>query len=59
MLTSATWTQKRNLSTRPENRETLIYILGRIARGETPPPEILVLLAEHPKMWLPRSPTNH
>jgi hypothetical protein len=53
-MTPATprWADQRNLS-RPANRETLIYILGRISRGETLPPEVLVILAEHPRMWKP------
>jgi hypothetical protein len=50
------WTEQRNL-TRPANRETLIYILGRLSRGETLPPEILIILAEHPDMWVKKNKT--
>lgn len=59
-MTPATrqWTQQRNLS-HPRDRETLIYILGRLSRGESLPSEILVLLTEHPKMWMHRSPETH
>jgi hypothetical protein len=60
-MTPATrqWAEQRNLPNRPGNRETLIYILGRISRGETLPPEVLVFLAEHPKMWTPKDPGSH
>ena len=58
MIPAAHWTTKRNL-TRPSSRETLIYIIGRLARGEDLPDEILVLLAEHPDMWRPTSPDFH
>lgn len=58
-MTPATrWAEKRNL-TRPANRETLIYILGRLSRGESLPSEILILLAEHPGMWTQRSTDTH
>jgi len=59
-MTSAAvlWTEKRNL-TRPSDRETLIYILGRLSRGESLPRDILVLLAEHPQMWNEKNPTSH
>jgi len=53
------WTTQRNLSGSTITRETLIYILGRVSRGETLPPDVLVLLAEHPKMWVPHSPEDH
>ena len=58
-MTPATrqWTEKRNLS--PRDRETLIYILGRLSRSDTLPSDILVLLTEHPKMWMPRSNETH
>jgi hypothetical protein len=54
MIAAAPWTTQRNL-TRPTSRETLIYIIGRLSRGETLPDEILVLMAEHPDMWKPKS----
>ena len=53
MTPQAHWTEKRNL-TRPDKRETLIYILGRLSRGEKLPQEILVMLAQHPDMWVAR-----
>lgn len=59
-MTPAThqWTQKRNLPS-TANRETVIYILGRLSRGERLPPEILVLLAEHPALWTPKPSGTH
>ena len=49
MTSAELWTQERNLSFRAE-RETLIYVLGRVGREELPP-EVLIFLAEHLKEW--------
>ena len=58
MTPATTWTEKRNLSlARPARKETLIYILGRLSRGEKLPPEVLVLLAE--QLWSDRDSTEH
>jgi hypothetical protein len=47
-----TWTEERNLRL-SEDRETLIYLLGRIGR-EPIPENMWVFLARHSRMWRPR-----
>lgn len=61
MIPSTTWGERRNLSlARPVRQETLIYILGRLSRGEKLPEEVLLLLAEHPNlMWVVPNTTTH
>lgn len=46
MVTAEIWAQQRNLHLSRANRETLIYLLGRIYK-EILPPEILTYLAEN------------
>jgi hypothetical protein len=61
MTPATTWGEQRNLSlVRPVKQETLIYILGRLSRGEKLPSEVLILLAEHPAMmWVKQNSAIH
>jgi len=51
MALAELWTRTRNLNL-SDRDETIIYLLGRIGR-EPIPPELLVWLATHPKVWRP------
>ena len=57
MTSTELWTRKRNLSFQAE-RETLIYVLGRVGREELPP-EVWVFLASHVMFWNQHNQTYH
>ena len=54
----ADWGEKRNLNL-PAGRETLIYVLGRVARGEPIPAELWELLFRALRLGGPNSEENN